>query len=310
MTIAATDEAVHVRAPGKVNLFMRVGEVQPDGYHDVATAYQAVSLYEDVKAWPDDEFSVTFGGSIDTSSLPTDASNLAIKAAKLLARTAGVPGGVHLEIEKHVPIAGGMGGGSADAAATLVACDAMWGTALSKEELHALAAKLGADVPFALTGGTAIGTGRGDRLSPALATGSFHWVLAVAEFGLSTPGVYRELDRRRETDPRLNAPASSPTVDAAVLQALRAGDAHLLADALHNDLQAAALGLAPGLGGILELGESHGALAGLVSGSGPTVAFLAEDADTALELQVALSAARLNAVHVHGPVYGARIVHA
>jgi 4-diphosphocytidyl-2-C-methyl-D-erythritol kinase len=310
MTIAATDEAVHVRAPGKVNLFMRVGEVQPDGYHDVATAYQAVSLYEDVRAWPDDEFSVMFGGTIDTSSLPTDASNLAIKAAKLLARTAGVPGGVHLEIEKHVPIAGGMGGGSADAAATLVACDAMWGTALSKEELHALAAKLGADVPFALTGGTAIGTGRGDRLSPALATGSFHWVLAVAEFGLSTPGVYRELDRRREEDPLLSPAPAVPAVDSSVLQALRAGDALLLADALHNDLQPAALGLAPGLGGILELGESHGALAGLVSGSGPTVAFLAEDADAALELQIALSAARLNAVHVHGPVYGARIVHA
>jgi 4-diphosphocytidyl-2-C-methyl-D-erythritol kinase len=310
MTIAATDEAVHVRAPGKINLFMRVGEVQSDGYHDVATAYQAVSLYEDVRAWPDDEFSVSFGGSVDTSGLPTDASNLAIRAAKLLARTAGVPGGVHLEIDKHVPIAGGMGGGSADAAATLVACDAMWGTALSKEELHALAAKLGADVPFALTGGTAIGTGRGDRLNPALATGSFHWVLAVAEFGLSTPGVYRELDRRRNEGPRLARVDPSPTVDTSVLQALRAGDARLLADALHNDLQPAALGLAPGLGGILELGESHGALAGLVSGSGPTVAFLAEDADAALELQIALSAARLNAVHVHGPVYGARIVHA
>lgn len=310
MTIAATDEAVHVRAPGKVNLFMRVGGVQSDGYHDVATAYQAVSLYEDVRAWPDDEFSVVFGGSIDTSALTTDASNLAIKAAKLLARTAGVPGGVHLEIDKHVPIAGGMGGGSADAAATLVACDAMWGTALSKEELHALAAKLGADVPFALSGGTAIGTGRGDRLSPALATGSFHWVLAVAEFGLSTPAVYRELDRRRDEEPGFDRIESSPTVDTAVLQALRAGDAHLLADALHNDLQAAALGLAPGLGGILELGESHGALAGIVSGSGPTVAFLAEDADAALELQIALSAARLNAVHVHGPVHGARIMHA
>jgi 4-diphosphocytidyl-2-C-methyl-D-erythritol kinase len=310
MTIAATDEAVHVRAPGKVNLFMRVGAVQSDGYHDVATAYQAVSLYEDVRAWPDDEFSVVFGGSIDTSALTTDASNLAIRAAKLLARTAGVPGGVHLEIDKHVPIAGGMGGGSADAAATLVACDAMWGTALSKEELHALAAKLGADVPFALSGGTAIGTGRGDRLSPALATGSFHWVLAVAEFGLSTPGVYRELDRRRDEEPGFDRIESSPTVDTAVLQALRAGDPHLLADALHNDLQAAALGLAPGLGGILELGESHGALAGLVSGSGPTVAFLAEDADAALELQIALSAARLNAVHVHGPVHGARIMHA
>ena len=309
MTIAATDEAVHVRAPGKINLFMRVGAVQSDGYHDVATAYQAVSLYEDVRAWPDDEFSVTFGGSIDTSGLPTDASNLALRAAKLLARTAGVPGGVHLEIEKHVPIAGGMGGGSADAAATLVACDAMWGTALSKEELHSLAAKLGADVPFALSGGTAIGTGRGDRLNPALATGSFHWVLAVAEFGLSTPGVYRELDRRRTEGTRLAAVEAPPTVDASVLHALRAGDPRRLADALHNDLQPAALGLAPGLGGILELGESHGALAGLVSGSGPTVAFLADDADSALELQIALSAARLNAVHVHGPVHGARIMH-
>ena len=231
MTIAATDEAVHVRAPGKVNLFLRVGDVQSDGYHDVATAYQAVSLYEDVRAWPDDEFSVVFNGSIDTSGLPADASNLAIRAAKLLARTAGVPGGVHLEIDKHVPIAGGMGGGSADAAATLVACDAMWGTTLSKEELHALAAKLGADVPFALTGGTAIGTGRGDRLSPALATGSFHWVLAVAEFGLSTPGVYRELDRRRGEGLRLASVDTTPTVDASVLQALRAGDPRLLADA-------------------------------------------------------------------------------
>lgn len=308
MTIAWADEAVHVRAPGKINLFMRVGQVQPDGYHDVATAYQAVSLYEDVRAWPDDEFSVVFGGSIDVSGLPTDGSNLAIKAAKLLARTAGVPGGVRLEIEKHVPIAGGMGGGSADAAATLVACDALWGTGLTKDELHGLAAKLGADVPFSLTGGTAIGTGRGDRLSPALATGSFHWVLAVAEFGLSTPGVYRELDRRREADPGTEPGTASPVVDAEVLQALRAGDARQLAAALHNDLQAAALGLAPGLGTILELGEANGALAGIVSGSGPTVAFLVDDADSAIELQVALSAARLNALHVHGAVHGARVL--
>lgn len=316
MTFAATDEAVHVRAPGKINVFLRVGALDADGYHDLATAFQAVSLYEDVRAWPDDDFSVAFAGSVDTSMLPTDASNLAIRAAKLLARHVGVPGGVHLQIDKHVPIAGGMGGGSADAAATLVACDALWGTALPKEELHSLAASLGADVPFALSGGTAIGTGRGDRLSPALATGSFHWVLAVAEFGLSTPAVYRELDRRRdaglEPDWRDHghggAALDSPTVDAAVLQALRAGDPRRLALALHNDLQSAALSLAPGLGRILELGEENGALAGLVSGSGPTVAFLVDDSDSAIELQVALSAARLTAVHVHGPVHGARVV--
>ncbi|HEU4757086.1 MAG TPA: 4-(cytidine 5'-diphospho)-2-C-methyl-D-erythritol kinase [Agromyces sp.] len=317
MTFAATDEAVHVRAPGKINVFLRVGALDSDGYHDVATAYQAVSLYEDVRAWPDDDFSVAFGGSVDTSVLPTDASNLAIRAAKLLARHVGVPGGVHLQIDKHVPIAGGMGGGSADAAATLVACDALWGTALPKEELQSLAASLGADVPFSLSGGTAIGTGRGDRLSPALATGSFHWVLAVAEFGLSTPAVYRELDRRRDAglEPSWRdhahgdgAALDSPTVDAAVLQALRAGDARRLAATLHNDLQSAALSLAPGLGGILELGEDNGALAGMISGSGPTVAFLVDDADSAIELQVALSAARLTAVHVHGPVHGARVV--
>ena len=314
MTIWAGDVGVHARAPGKINLFMRVGALDADGYHDVATAYQAVSLYEDVHAWHDDEYSVAFGGSIDTSGLPTDASNLAIRAAKLLARHTGVPGGVRLEIDKNVPIAGGMGGGSADAAATLVACDTLWGTGLPKEELHALAASLGADVPFSLSGGTAIGTGRGDRLSPALATGSFHWVLAVAEFGLSTPGVYRELDRRRDAGldatwhPR--AAATAPAVDAEVLHALRAGDTRRLATALHNDLQAAALSLAPGLGGILELGEANGALAGIVSGSGPTVAFLVDDADAAIELQVALSAARLTVVHVHGPVHGARVLHA
>ncbi|MDN4615868.1 4-(cytidine 5'-diphospho)-2-C-methyl-D-erythritol kinase [Leifsonia sp. F6_8S_P_1B] len=302
-------DVVHVRAPGKINVFMRVGAVMEDGYHDVATAYQAVSLYEDVRAYPADDFSVSFGGTIDTSALPTDDSNLAIKAARLLAEHTGYTGGVRLEIDKHVPIAGGMGGGSADAAATLVACDALWGTDIGREELHGLAAQLGADVPFALVGGTAVGTGRGDRLSPALATGQFHWVLALPETQLSTPEVYRELDRHRERHARDIAPAQqSPTVDSAVLQALRAGDPQMLADALANDLQAPAIHLAPQIADLLELGELNGALAGMVSGSGPTVAFLTADLDSALDLQIALSAARLTAVRAIGPVHGARIL--
>ncbi|QTX04128.1 4-(cytidine 5'-diphospho)-2-C-methyl-D-erythritol kinase [Agromyces archimandritae] len=307
MTIAAAADAVHARAPGKINLFMRVGALQPDGYHDVATAYQAVSLYEDVHAYPGMGFSVEFSGSIDTAGLPTDRTNLAIRAAKLLARRAGVSQGVHLEIEKHVPIAGGMGGGSADAAATLIACDALWGTELGREELHALAAELGADVPFALAGGTAIGTGRGDRLSPALTTGTFHWVLALADYGVSTPEVYRQVDTIREERPEL-VPADAPEVDAEVLHALRAGDAGRLAAALHNDLQDATLRLAPDLAPVLDLGRSAGALAAIVSGSGPTVAFLASGADAAIELQVALSASQLTALHVHGPVPGARVL--
>ncbi|NUU07458.1 4-(cytidine 5'-diphospho)-2-C-methyl-D-erythritol kinase [Leifsonia sp. C5G2] len=302
-------DSVHVRAPGKINVFMRVGAVMEDGYHDVATAYQAVSLYEDVRAYPDDEFSVGFSGSIDTGSVPLDESNLAIKAARLLAKRTGYTGGVRLEIEKHVPVAGGMGGGSADAAATLVACDALWGTDVGRDELQTLAARLGADVPFALLGGTAIGTGRGDRLSPALATGQFHWVLALPEGELSTPQVYRELDRHRERHAGDIAPAQlSPSVDSGVLQALRAGDPAMLAEALTNDLQAPAIHLVPKLAEVIELGETNGALAGIVSGSGPTVAFLTSDLDSAIDLQIALSAARVHAVRATGPVHGARVV--
>lgn len=309
MTSAASQPMVHVRAPGKINVFLRVGAVMEDGYHDVATAYQAVSLYEDVRAWPADDFSVSFSGPIDASGVPTDGSNLAIKAARLLARKTGYRGGVRLEIEKRVPVAGGMGGGSADAAATLVACDALWGTGLNREALHALAAQLGADVPFALLGGTAIGTGRGDHLSPALAKGQYHWVLVLPDATLSTPVVYEELDRHRERHALDISPAKErPEVDADVLQALRAGDPEMLAESLFNDLQAPAIHLAPGIGTVIELGEMNGALAGFVSGSGPTVAFLTADLDSALDLQIALSAARLNAVRATGPVHGARLV--
>ncbi len=309
MTSPATPTMVHARAPGKINVFLKVGALLDDGYHDVAIAYQAVSLSEDVRAYPADDFSVSVTGSVELSRVPTDASNIAIKAALLLARTTGYRGGVRLEIDKHVPVTGGMGGGSADAAATLLACDALWGTGLPREDMLELAAQLGADVPFAFTGGTAIGTGRGDQLSPALAKGQFQWVLALADFGLSTPEVYRELDVHRDRHAQDIFPAPvAPTVDANVLQALRAGDPHMLAETLYNDLQAPALKLEPSLGAVLELGEQNGALAGIVSGSGPTIAFLAADVDSALELQIALSAARLTAVRATGPVHGARIV--
>lgn len=298
-----------VRAPGKINLFFAVGELLDDGYHEVATAYQAVSLFEEVRARHASDFSVTFTGSIDTSGLLTDGSNLAIRAATLLARTADYRSGVALEIEKNVPIAGGMGGGSADAAATLVACDALWGTGLSRDELVGLAAELGADVPFALLGGTAIGTGRGDQLSPALAKGTFHWVLVLSDSGLGTPDVFAALDEHRERHAPDIGPADTvPHVSVEVLQALRAGDAHVLAAWLHNDLQAAAIALEPGLARVLELGERGGALAGVVSGSGPTVAFLTADADSALGLHVSLSASGLHAVRATGPVPGARVV--
>ena len=309
MNSRASSRTVHVKAPGKINVFLKVGAQLDDGYHDVAIAYQAVSLYEEVRVAESDDFHVTVGGSVELSRVPTDGANIAIKAARLLAAKTGYRGGASIEISKHVPVTGGMGGGSADAAATLIACDALWGTELPREDMLELARKLGADVPFALTGGTAIGTGRGDELSPALAQGTFQWVLALADFGLSTPEVYAELDRHRERHAQDIFPVDPrPSVDTDVLQALRAGDPAMLAAAMHNDLQAAALHLQPSLTEVIELGEHNGALAGIVSGSGPTVAFLAADLDAALELQVALSAARLNVVRATGPVHGARLV--
>ncbi|GAA2970735.1 4-diphosphocytidyl-2-C-methyl-D-erythritol kinase [Microbacterium terrae] len=307
MSEAYAAARVHVRAPGKLNVFFEVGDVQPDGYHDVASAYQAVSLYEDVWAEPSDDFTIAVSGSVDVSGVPADDRNLAVRAARLVAQRIGHTGGVHLDIVKHVPVAGGMGGGSADAAAALVACDALWGADLGSAELHRLAARLGADVPFALMGGTAIGVGRGDQLSPALAKGRVDWVLVPSGDGLSTPEVYAHLDRLRSSHD-VPAGADAPEVDPRVLQALRGGDATALAEHIRNDLQAAALSLKPDLREALEVGEASGALAGIVSGSGPTLAFLAADAESALELQVTLSAAGYEALHVHGPVPGARVV--
>lgn len=296
-------------APGKINVFFRVGALQDDGYHDVASLYQAVSLFEEVTAEPSDDFTVRFTGPIDTEGLAVDDSNLAVRAAKLLAKHTGYAGGVSLTVLKRVPIAGGMGGGSADAAATLVACDELWGTGLGRAGLLPLAAELGADVPFALEGGTAVGTGRGDELSPALAKGGFHWVLALSTGGLSTPKVYTALDEHRERHAKdLGPQPETVKVETAVLQAVRIGDADSLADSMHNDLQTAAIKLAPSLMELLELGESHGALAGIVSGSGPTIAFLAPDAQGAAELRSVLARQGVRALTATGPVHGARIV--
>ena len=314
MTAPVAVDRVHVRAPGKLNLFFEVGNVQADGYHDVASAYQAVSLYEDVWAEPADDFTVSVVGTVDISGVPADDRNLALRAARLLAKKCGYRGGVHLDIHKHVPVAGGMGGGSADAAAALVACDALWGTDVGGAELHRLAARLGADVPFALVGGTAIGTGRGDQLSPALAKGRFDWIVVTSGEGLSTPEVYGHLDTLRAEGRIERAPTDigrsprAPEVDPGVLHALRAGDPIALAERVRNDLQPATLSLQPQLRGILELGEQSGALVGMVSGSGPTLAFLVGEPESALELQVTLSAAGLTALHVHGPVSGAKVM--
>jgi len=311
MSLAAFPEAVHVRAPGKINVYLGVGGRHDDGYHALATVFQAVSLYEDVIARDADEFSVSVVGVADPSTVPVDDRNLAMRAAKLLASATGYTGGVQLELRKSVPVAGGMGGGSADAAAALVACDALWGTGLSPHRLHELAARLGADVPFALHGGTAVGTGRGDQLNPALARGRFDWVLVPSDEGLSTPQIYARLDTHRAENGALaDDPPLSLDVPIPVLQALRAGDPHSLAACMFNDLEVPALLERPALDDIINEGLHAGALSGIISGSGPTVAFLCETPESARYVQSELMEAGRTALHVHGPVAGARIISA
>lgn len=295
--------SVHVRAPGKINLALRVGSAREDGYHPLASVFQAVSLYEDVLAEPAEGISLSVTGR-SAEQVPTDESNLAWRAARLLAEATGTKAGVHLRITKGVPTAGGMGGGSADAAATLLACDILWGTGLAREELGELAAELGADVPFALTGQTAVGVGRGDVLTPALARGRFTWVLALSETGLSTPRVFEAWDTHN--------PDSTPVpeIDPDLMHALVSGDPHALARYLVNDLQPAAIELRPDLQDVLDACDATPALASIVSGSGPTVVALATGASDAAEIAESITAAGVadEVLVATGPALGARLV--
>jgi 4-diphosphocytidyl-2-C-methyl-D-erythritol kinase len=297
--------AVRVRVPAKVNLHLSVGSLRDDGFHDLVTVFQAVDLADEVTAHPAVGLAVRMTGE-GAGKVPCGADNMAWRAASRLAEHASVPPDVLLEISKAIPVAGGMAGGSADAAATLLACATLWRTRSSKPELLDLAALLGSDVAFPLLGGTALGTGRGEVLTPVLATGEFHWVLALAAFGISAGDAYRELDRLRAAD---NAPEPAGAPEA-LLDALRAGDVQRVGAALANDLQPAALALAPALRRTLAAGLDLGAVAGIVCGSGPTCAFLCADARAANRLAASLAAedvCRTTRVAT-GPVPGARVV--
>lgn len=295
---------VTVRVPAKVNLELFVGGSDSDGFHDIATVFQAVSLFDDVTALPGDHLTVSVEGE-GADTVPTDDDNLAIVAARVLAEHIGVEPHAHLHIHKSIPVAAGMAGGSADAAGALLALDRLWEARLDRDELVELASGVGSDVPFALVGHTAMGLGRGDKLTPVLARGHFHWVFAVAAEGLPTPKVYSELDRLRD-----GSVVPEPRVSDALMSALRAGNAVTLGSRLANDLQRAAVSLRPGLAMTLDVGDEYGALGAVVSGSGPTCAFLARDEEHALDLAVALTSSDTcrSVVSAVGPVAGARVV--
>ena len=302
-------DLVAVQAPAKINLQLSVGPVRTDGFHDLVTVFHAIDLCDTITVRDNEnisgaEFGITVTGE-GARFVPEDASNLAVKAAALLAQHHGITRTATIEIDKRIPVAGGMAGGSADAAGVLIACDRLWELHTPMTVLEQLAAQLGSDIPFSLHGGTAIGTGRGEVLSPVIATGEFHWVIALMDGGLSTPKVYAECDRLRAENVQAE---NQPSVSEPLLMALRQGDPELLARSLTNDLQPAAISLMPKLRRVIDTGLELGALAGIVSGSGPTCVFLAKDKDASIGLAAELAGSGVcrTVRTASGPVQGPR----
>lgn len=294
---------IRVRVPAKINLSLCVGAQRDDGYHDIVTVFHGVDLTDElILTATDSRISLTMTGP-GTDSLPTDERNLAVRAALLLRERFGTPQmGAQLRIRKQIPIAGGMAGGSANAAAVLLGCARAWALDTRTSELHQLAAELGSDVPFALSGGTMLGRGRGHLVEALPHGGRLHWALALAHQGLSTPDVFRRFDQL--------GGGAHPPATTQFFGALASADVARVAVGLHNDLQAAALDLMPQLAGTLAAGEQLGALASLVSGSGPTCAFLCPDHAAAQRVAAGLAKLpQVGGVHVaSGPVKTAVVV--
>jgi 4-diphosphocytidyl-2-C-methyl-D-erythritol kinase len=297
-------KSVEVQVPAKVNLQLAVGPKESDGFHEVVTVFQAISILDTLKIEDSDDFSISISGDY-VNGVPLDSENLVARAVELMADRFETTKNLAININKKIPVAGGMAGGSADAAATLLGIDQLYGLNLSKDELSEVATNLGSDVPFMLHGGTAIGRGRGDDVTPALSRGTYSWVIAVSSTGLSTPAVYAECDRLRT-----GLDIKSPSLNDELLQALLSGDSVRVGKCLTNDLQAAACSLRPALRLILDMGHEYGALGGIVSGSGPSVAFLVADEDHSLDLAVALTSSGVvgSVARAQGPVSGAKVI--
>ncbi len=300
--------SVDVRASAKINLHLGVGAARVDGFHPLETVYQAIGLHDELVATEDERFRVVTHGAayVDVADVPVGRDNIVARATALMAARVDREPVADFLVHKEIPVAGGMAGGSADAAAALLALDRLWDARTPDDELLALAAELGSDVPFALIGGTALGTGRGELVMPVADSGPWWWVVVPsAAGGLSTPAVYRRFD---EMFPGADAEPASADV---LLAALATSDPHRLGAAMHNDLQEPAIDLRPDLGELLDRGESEGAIRGLVSGSGPTCLFLAESPTAAHAVAGALRGSGHAVVLVAaGPVPGAQVVEA
>lgn len=298
-------------SPGKVNIYFAVGAFLKDGFHDVASCYQALSLRERVLVELTGSFSIDFAGPFEAESqllVPKDSTNLVYQAGEQLKALGSAFGSdkVSFLIHKSVPIAGGMAGGSADAAASLVALNNLFGSGL-EDQLPEAAANLGSDVPFSLMGGTAIGVGRGEVLSKVKDGPALHWVMTPNPAGLSTPQVYRQLDVMRVNQGIDVSSLEAPEVPEGLLEALAAGDVVEVAKLMHNDLEIAAVAMLPELQETLEAGRKAGSLRSMVSGSGPTIAHLAKSTIHAEQIATRLKAAGYPSIVTYTSNSGTRL---
>lgn len=291
-------QRVLVSAPGKVNLALRVGGPRPDGFHPLDTVFEALDIFDDIDAQRADALSLEIIGLGE--DLPVDGTNLAIRAAKALQEKTGTTAGAHITITKRIPVAGGMAGGSADAAGTLLALNELWELGLRMEELLQIGAELGSDVPFSLFGGVAHGRGRGEELEHVRVNSMHAWVLLTRPDGLSTPAVFREFDR-------LHPDAGGPADTVALRRALSDGTVDEVGALLANDLAVAARSLRPELGAAIDAIAAGGRHV-ILSGSGPTIAVLVtpeESQEVAAQLRADFPDTQVYIAH--GPAAGAHI---
>ena len=265
---AGTGAPIHRTASAKLNVFLRVLAAREDGYHDLESLVVPISLADRVTVTPDDRLRVETRGPERLAGAVTEGGlNLALVAALALADACPDAGGAHVEIDKRIPVAAGLGGGSADAAATLDALNELWGCGLDRGTLVDVAERIGSDVPAMLAGGPVLMSGRGELLAPA-ACASYWWVVVSLGFGVRSPDAYRWWDEDG------GSPGPDPDL---VLRAAAAGDPGALGPLLFNDLEPSVVRRHPGVGAAKALLLDRGALGALMIGSGSSVAGLARD---------------------------------
>ena len=279
--MAPNAESINLRANAKLNLFLRVLGRRSDGYHELESIFHTVALADDLSLTPSDEgvdVSMSFAAGV-SGDPPVSEDNLSFRAARSLIERAGLDRGARIEIVKRIPIGSGMGGGSADAAAAIAGLNELWGLDLEQSEVLKVAGLIGSDVPFCLSGGTALVMGRGEELTPLPCREPLHFVLCMSFEPLATRSVYE----RWRPESALGDAGSAP-----MALALGTGDVEGVAASLHNDLEAPAFELRPELADKKQAVLDAGALGACMSGSGPTIFGIARDSDDARRLATLL----------------------